>query len=638
MKSTALTARHRLVRQLSYGEQVYQPDQLVLLLHRECQPGNCTHCAAGSRHDSLERLSRPHVEQVFEQAQSSLVQFFTISGGEPFARIDELLFALRIGAQAGLPAGHINTNAFWASDQDAAYEVLIRVAQERTTGLPGMPALLSSIDSMHRVPSQNLIHLIDVHKRVFPWTSVHLAQMLETTSREIQDKFVRTLIAQRVIFDDGDVVRQDHDFGRMVVPGLISHIILSTFFRTFIVFNYDMISRVQRGGRLRENYLTAPLTDRDLAQGHSHYARVGDDHMCLVLGWDGKFYLSVMHAWADGLLPLGNLEDGLDAAVAYANQDPVQRSIIEKGMGYIFNVARRIDPSLDQAKAEFNTHSGLAIHIMQRPELLLKVTRQLVREDIEQGRLSEDHARLLGWSWPWNKAKAKPAPEAMDFKRLAKEINRVLASDWTGRETTIMKYLAELLKQLTPAEQIHLLRTSDFHGQEGRFLWIIINMLNNGDAEVQDLARQALRCDERFCRDILRSHDQSTKAENLDRYGRLLFNLLNARDLSGLIHVVTGEETKDQVFLLSQVIATIALVGQVNYAARLLIDLTDDAFVGQLVRYFKLDLDRPLLQLLCQLIPEKRRERIVNETWRTSGPNVAEQVEDNLFLRRRIAF
>ncbi|MBI9101407.1 MAG: hypothetical protein JEY99_03250 [Spirochaetales bacterium] len=118
-----------------------------LILSYKCT-AECRHCMYGcspkwsadwisdkNLDKTLKQLSRTITPAPEGPASMSLSRGLHFSGGEPFMNFDLLCLAVENGAEYGIPSMFVETNCFWATDDDIALEKL-KILKEK--GLMGI--------------------------------------------------------------------------------------------------------------------------------------------------------------------------------------------------------------------------------------------------------------------------------------------------------------------------------------------------------------------------------------------------------------------------------------------------------------------------------------------------------------------
>jgi hypothetical protein len=148
-------------------------------------PSRCAHCLyrCSPRRES-DYLTVGTAESLGRALLSMGCSQVHIGGGEPFLNIDSLCRTVAALAEVGVSLSYIETNAFWAVDDDTAIPVLRRLSES------GVRCLLVSISPFHNefIPFERTRCLLDMcgktGMRVFPWVEsfVPLLERLDPTS------------------------------------------------------------------------------------------------------------------------------------------------------------------------------------------------------------------------------------------------------------------------------------------------------------------------------------------------------------------------------------------------------------------------------------------------------------------------
>jgi len=152
----------------------YDPDRLdlntiIIAITRSC-PFNCMHCFEKEALDGKEILSLDELKKIIKIFQNKDIPQIQISGGEPMARLDDVLELLR-SARAGTDF-LLLTSGF-----NLTYENARRL---KASGLTGVTITLDHFD-----PQQN--NLIKKHPEAFDWAmnaieNAHQAKLLVSLS------------------------------------------------------------------------------------------------------------------------------------------------------------------------------------------------------------------------------------------------------------------------------------------------------------------------------------------------------------------------------------------------------------------------------------------------------------------------
>ncbi|HDQ46162.1 MAG TPA: radical SAM protein, partial [bacterium] len=128
-------------------------------------PNRCGHCIYASGPSRDEWMSEDDLIRIYSQIRKH-GRFLTsihLGGGEPFLRPDFLERAVRIAVETGVPLDYVETNAFWAWDEETAFRILSRLKEA------GLNGLLVSASPFHLefVPIGRVRTAVSVSRRLF---------------------------------------------------------------------------------------------------------------------------------------------------------------------------------------------------------------------------------------------------------------------------------------------------------------------------------------------------------------------------------------------------------------------------------------------------------------------------------------
>ncbi len=128
-------------------------------------PNRCSHCIYASSPARREWISETDLIQIYRQIKKH-DQFLTgihLGGGEPFLNLNLLEFAIRSATETDVPLEYVETNAFWAWDDDKTVRILTRM---KDAGLRG---LLVSASPFHLeyVPMGRVNRAVSVARQIF---------------------------------------------------------------------------------------------------------------------------------------------------------------------------------------------------------------------------------------------------------------------------------------------------------------------------------------------------------------------------------------------------------------------------------------------------------------------------------------
>ena len=113
-----------------------------LLLTLQC-PSQCRHCFFQAGPHRSEEMPRELGVKVVEEASALGAGWLSLTGGEPFTRVELMEFFTRLGVERGMRVEAV-TNGFWASDMDTAVSILERLRRR------GLRFLSISVDDFHQ--------------------------------------------------------------------------------------------------------------------------------------------------------------------------------------------------------------------------------------------------------------------------------------------------------------------------------------------------------------------------------------------------------------------------------------------------------------------------------------------------------
>ena len=123
-------------------------------LTRRC-PLKCRHCAVDAPAGMLAAADPAHLRRWIAGAgETDSVEWLSVSGGEPFAAVDELSVLLEAAAEHGLST-QVATSGFWAGSDRAARDTLLNI--------PAISFLMVSTDEFHEafVPLPTVVRAIE---------------------------------------------------------------------------------------------------------------------------------------------------------------------------------------------------------------------------------------------------------------------------------------------------------------------------------------------------------------------------------------------------------------------------------------------------------------------------------------------
>jgi len=128
-------------------------------------PNRCAHCIYASSPSRNEWMTEADLSRILKQIKQN-DQFLTgmhIGGGEPFLNLDLLEFSIRQMHEVGLPLDYVETNGFWAWEDDKTEQILVRM---RDAGLRG---LLVSASPFHLefIPMDRVNRAVRIARQVF---------------------------------------------------------------------------------------------------------------------------------------------------------------------------------------------------------------------------------------------------------------------------------------------------------------------------------------------------------------------------------------------------------------------------------------------------------------------------------------
>jgi len=112
------------ILKIKYDDYAY--NERMLLMYTDKCTANCSHCAAESSPNHNSKMSVGEAKRYIKIAASKGFKCILWTGGEIFIYYDEILELTEYGSSLGL-VFTIDTNAYWATSKEIAYEKLQRL-------------------------------------------------------------------------------------------------------------------------------------------------------------------------------------------------------------------------------------------------------------------------------------------------------------------------------------------------------------------------------------------------------------------------------------------------------------------------------------------------------------------------------
>jgi hypothetical protein len=183
-----------------------------LMLSYKC-PIQCQHCIYGCSPEwSADWISEADLEkglsqlsgkiQPAEWGEIGLNEGLHFSGGEPFLNYKLLLHAVEIANDYNIPSMFVETNCYWATNDDSTRDKLENLKQ---AGLKGIMISVNPFYAEH-VPFERTQRCIHTSQEVFGFSNVMIYQM------EYYRQFLELGIRERIKFKDYLELSRDLDY------------------------------------------------------------------------------------------------------------------------------------------------------------------------------------------------------------------------------------------------------------------------------------------------------------------------------------------------------------------------------------------------------------------------------------------
>ncbi|MFA5840444.1 MAG: radical SAM protein [Candidatus Margulisiibacteriota bacterium] len=607
---TITSQRLSLVEKLKYKKPGLPVRQLGMLLHRKCVPGNCEFCIAGSSPHSTEALTKEQIESALIAAQRSGINILTISGGEPFADLDKLFHTLECARNLGIDAAEITTNGFFATTHKETYPILFRLRDLRLDRVreygffPALPlrfSLGSGHNGLGKVPLSSLVNLASAYRVVFPDHAMAFLSVFSPGTPALIDEFVQLLGSVGVIRENMRAIYHDFDsFGsrltrvvlgstwqlsfhdlvqRTDIPGRtlrqkIAFLALHEYLEVLddvqrkIALAWPVIDfcpgkpeKVNRGTEEAFYAGLRPLDRVELFQGATN-STLGHG---LVLGWDGRTYYENDFAYGK-CLPIGSLDEGFAHAVRRATNDPIYRTLSQKGVGRLLAVTREVFPELTGIENDHYTAGSLMIALLHEPEKALAITRRLIEIGLEEGDIEGECSALLDHPVAFREDRIFTLEDCRN------ELQRLMVLDWTGREQELAGQCLWLMRHIGIDEFIEQIDVFDFGGLRGHIFWQWLALQPQANLpKAMEKLQQSLA----LCKKVVNSNPErqalelTAKRGLADRCGEALHAILADAPSNCWDEITMAGDTYMEAGMIYDLLRILSLLGRGSKASEL---------------------------------------------------------------------
>ena len=298
------------------------PDQMTVMTTSSCT-ARCAHCLVRSGPERDDTLQYQQIVDAVEAAHAAgRLSVVVFAGGEPTTLGEHLLDAIAHVNSLGIGT-RLVTNASWATDEHSAATMVTQLREA------GLDEINFSADDFHLpfIPLDCVVNAWHACKGV-GFRSVVIA-LSSGPGSKVNPQSVQDALGERVplTYDDsGDL--------RTMPPA-------SPDGTTYLIANNN-VYRIGRGRKLRERYVSYPVTQQHLERPCPWAVRSAalspKNHLVACCGIEAEH---------NEVLDFGAVGDStVVELVERANADPLVSAIAELGPRYLMRRALELDPSL----------------------------------------------------------------------------------------------------------------------------------------------------------------------------------------------------------------------------------------------------------------------------------------------------